>query len=133
MNVTERIESHHLLSNLHNYHLTTTTLLDGFPQAALTAFSPQTKINFPRLGLKPSICQSKESQNQKEPKPCMAACLCYTKEFDGWLECAQLKLNEEQIKLVDDYFPHVIIYPGKNRDGYWNIKQLVKQVIIVFI
>ena len=48
----------------------------------------------------------------------------------------RLKLNEEQIKLVDDHFPHearVIIHPGKNRDGYWNIEQLVKQVIIVFI
>ena len=48
----------------------------------------------------------------------------------------RLKLNEEQIKLVDDYFPHearVIIHPGKNCDGYWNIEQLVKQVIIVFI
>ena len=37
------------------------------------------------------------------------------------------------INLVDDHFPHearVIIHPGKNCDGYWNIEQLVKQVII---
>jgi hypothetical protein len=43
----------------------------------------------------------------------------------------RLKLNEEQIKTVDENFPHearVMIHPGKNHDGYWNVEQLIKQV-----
>jgi hypothetical protein len=40
----------------------------------------------------------------------------------------RLKLTETA---VDDDFPteaRVIIHPGKNHDGYWNVEQLVKQV-----
>ena len=43
----------------------------------------------------------------------------------------RLKLNDEQIKSVDDSFPHearVMIHSGKNYDGYWNVEQLIKQV-----
>jgi hypothetical protein len=43
----------------------------------------------------------------------------------------RLKLTEEQCAAVDDEFPieaRVIIHPGINHDGFWNIEQLVKQV-----
>jgi hypothetical protein len=43
-----------------------------------------------------------------------------------------LKLSEEQCALVDNDFPteaRVIIHPGTNHDGFWNIDQLLKQVL----
>jgi hypothetical protein len=43
----------------------------------------------------------------------------------------RLKLTAEQCEAVDNDVPteaRVIIHPGKNHDGYWNIEQLVKQV-----
>ena len=43
----------------------------------------------------------------------------------------RLKLNEEQIKTVNESFPYearVMINPEKNHDGYWNVEQLIKQV-----
>lgn len=44
----------------------------------------------------------------------------------------RLKLNDEQINEVDENFPHearVIMKPGKNYDGYWNIQNLIDQVL----
>jgi hypothetical protein len=46
----------------------------------------------------------------------------------------RLKLNEEEIN--DDKIPNearVIINPGKNFDGWWNIEQLLDQVFLFFI
>jgi hypothetical protein len=43
----------------------------------------------------------------------------------------RLKLSEDQCAVVGNDFPteaRVIIYPGKNHDGWWNIEQLIKQV-----
>ena len=43
----------------------------------------------------------------------------------------RLKLNDEQHAAAGNDFPteaRVIIHPGKNHDGFWNIEQLVKQV-----
>jgi|1185.fasta_scaffold26246_2 hypothetical protein len=43
----------------------------------------------------------------------------------------RLKLSDEQKLEVGENFPHdaqVIIHPGKNADGWWNLKQLIDQV-----
>lgn len=43
----------------------------------------------------------------------------------------RLKLSEEEVALVDSEFPieaRVMIHPGKNHDGFWNVEQLVVQV-----
>jgi len=43
----------------------------------------------------------------------------------------RLKLSDEQRASVGNDFPteaRVIIHPGKNHDGFWNVEQLVKQV-----
>ena len=43
----------------------------------------------------------------------------------------RLKLSDEQCAAVGNDFPteaRVIIHPGKNHDGFWNVEQLVKQV-----
>jgi hypothetical protein len=43
----------------------------------------------------------------------------------------RLKLSDEQCAVLGNDFPaeaRVIIHPGKNHDGFWNVEQLVKQV-----
>ena len=43
----------------------------------------------------------------------------------------RLKLSDEQKLVVGVDFPHdaqVIIHPGKNADGWWNLEQLIDQV-----
>ena len=43
----------------------------------------------------------------------------------------RLKLSDEQKLEVEENFPHdaqVIICPGKNADGWWNLEQLIDQV-----
>jgi len=42
----------------------------------------------------------------------------------------RLRLHNEQNNLNILHEARVIIHPGKNRDGYWNIEQLIKQVSI---
>jgi hypothetical protein len=45
----------------------------------------------------------------------------------------RLKLNSEQIAGVGENFPHearVMMNPGKNYDGYWNVDKLIDQVLI---
>jgi hypothetical protein len=43
----------------------------------------------------------------------------------------RLKLSNEQIEAFGNSIPHeacVIMYPGKNQDGWWNLQQLIAQV-----
>jgi hypothetical protein len=50
----------------------------------------------------------------------------FVTETVGWL-----RLSEEQKLEVSDNMPHearIIISPGKNNDGWWNLDQLIKQV-----
>ena len=45
----------------------------------------------------------------------------------------RLKLSNEQIEAYGNSIPHeacVIIYPGKNQDGWWNLQQLIAQVCL---
>ena len=49
------------------------------------------------------------------------------------LKIERLKLNDNQINEVGDSMYHearVMINPGKNFDGWWNIDNLVEQVNI---
>ena len=48
----------------------------------------------------------------------------------------RLKLNQQQIDKFGDSIPHearIMINPGKNYDGWWNIDKLIEQVIFQFI
>lgn len=43
----------------------------------------------------------------------------------------RLKLSDEQCAVVGNEFPseaRVMMHPGKNFDGFWNVENLVKQV-----
>ena len=45
----------------------------------------------------------------------------------------RLKLSNEQIEAFGNSIPHeacVIMYPGKNQDGWWNLQQLIAQVCL---
>jgi hypothetical protein len=43
----------------------------------------------------------------------------------------RLKLNEDDIDNTISHEACVIINPGKNFDGWWNIDQLINQIIII--